>query len=186
MRRRLPMALLGLVVWVLAGCSTATGAAPAAGPQGTPGTNQADITFSQQMVPHHQQSIQVANLASERSASEFVKATATKIIKAESAEVQTMTGWLQSWNAAVLPAAGHAGHAMPGMITEGQVASLQNLSGAEFDKTWLPLMAEHLRNGVTMAKTVLTAGEHAETKALAEEIVENQTAAIDEITAQIS
>lgn len=180
MRRRLPMALFALLVWVLAGCSTATGAAPA-----TPGANQADITFSQQMVPHHQQSIQVANLASDRSASEFVKATAAKIVKAESAEVQTMTGWLQSWNAAVLPAAGHAGHAMPGMITEGQVASLQNLSGAEFDKVWLPLMAEHLRNGVAMAKTVLSSGEHAETKALAQEIVENQTAAIDEITAQL-
>ncbi|AUI62308.1 DUF305 domain-containing protein [Amycolatopsis sp. BJA-103] len=183
MRRRLPMALFGLVVWVLAGCSTATGAAPAA--PNAPGANQADITFSQQMVPHHQQSIQVANLASERSASEYVKATAAKIIKAESAEVQTMTGWLQSWNAAVLPAAGHAGHSMPGMITAGQVASLQNLTGAEFDKTWLPLMAEHLRNGVTMAKTVLSSGEHAETKALAQEIVENQTAAIDEITAQL-
>ncbi|MFD5093002.1 DUF305 domain-containing protein [Amycolatopsis thailandensis] len=182
MRRRLPMALFALVVWVLAGCSTATGAAPAAS---TPGANQADVTFSQQMVPHHQQSIQVANLASERSASEYVKATAAKIVKAESAEVQTMTGWLQAWNAAVLPAAGHAGHAMPGMITEGQVASLQNLTGAEFDKTWLPLMAEHLRNGVTMAKTVLSSGEHAETKALAQEIVENQTAAIDEITAQL-
>ncbi|OXM47751.1 DUF305 domain-containing protein [Amycolatopsis thailandensis] len=182
MRRRLPMALFALVVWVLAGCSTATGAAPAAS---TSGANQADVTFSQQMVPHHQQSIQVANLASERSASEYVKATAAKIVKAESAEVQTMTGWLQAWNAAVLPAAGHAGHAMPGMITEGQVASLQNLTGAEFDKTWLPLMAEHLRNGVAMAKTVLSSGEHAETKALAQEIVENQTAAIDEITAQL-
>ncbi|ANN14552.1 DUF305 domain-containing protein [Amycolatopsis orientalis] len=184
MRRRLPMALLGLLVWVLAGCSTATGAAPA--PQGTPGASQADITFSQQMVPHHQQSIQVANLASERSASEFVKAIAAKIIKAESAEVQTMTGWLQSWNAAALPAAGHAGHSMPGMITSGQVAGLENLTGAEFDRAWLPLMAEHLRNGVTMAKTVLSSGEHAETKALAQEIVENQTAAIDEITARIS
>ncbi|WP_414936903.1 DUF305 domain-containing protein [Amycolatopsis sp. cmx-11-51] len=184
MRRRPPMVLLGLLAWVLAGCSTATSAAPAA--QGAPGASQADITFSQQMVPHHQQSIQVANLASERSASEFVKATAAKIIKAESAEVQTMTGWLRSWNAAVLPAAGHAGHSMPGMITSGQVASLQNLTGAEFDKTWLPLMAEHLRNGVAMAKTVLSSGEHAETKALAQEIVENQTAAIDEITAQIS
>jgi uncharacterized protein (DUF305 family) len=178
------MALLGLLVWVLAGCSTATGAAPAAA--GGPGANQADITFSQQMVPHHQQSIQVANLASERSASEFVKTVADKIIKAESAEVQTMTGWLQSWNAAVLPAAGHAGHSMPGMITAGQVAALQNLTGAEFDRTWLPLMAEHLRNGVTMAKTVLSSGEHPETKALAQEIVENQTAAIDEITARIS
>ncbi|GAB3720450.1 DUF305 domain-containing protein [Amycolatopsis oliviviridis] len=182
MRRRLPMALSALVVWVLVGCSTATGAAPTAS---APGANQADITFSQQMVPHHQQSIQVANLAAERSASEYVKATAAKIVKAESAEVQTMTAWLQSWNAAVLPAAGHAGHAMPGMITEGQVASLQNLTGAEFDKTWLPLMAEHLRNGVTMAKTVLSSGEHAETKALAQEIVENQSAAIDEITAQL-
>ncbi|KZB85219.1 DUF305 domain-containing protein [Amycolatopsis regifaucium] len=181
MRRRLPMALLGLLVWVLAGCSTATGAATAA-----PGANQADITFSQQMVPHHQQSIQVANLAPERSASEFVKSVAAKIVKAEAAEVQTMTGWLQSWNAAVLPAAGHAGHSMPGMITSGQVAALQNLAGDEFDRTWLPLMAEHLRNGVTMAKTVLSSGEHPETKALAQEIVENQTAAIDEITARIS
>ncbi|MEU3625331.1 DUF305 domain-containing protein [Amycolatopsis coloradensis] len=180
MRRRLPMALLGLLAWVLAGCSAATSAAPAA-----QGASQADITFSQQMVPHHQQSIQVANLASERSASEFVKATAAKIIKTESAEVQTMTGWLQSWNAAVLPAAGHAGHSMPGMITSGQVASLRNLTGGEFDRTWLPLMAEHLRNGVAMAKTVLSSGEHAETKALAQEIVENQTAAIDEITARL-
>ncbi len=185
MRRRLPMALLGLVVWVLAGCATAQSAAPAAAPGGTPGVNQADIQFSQQMVPHHQQSIQAANLAAERSTSEYVKTTAAAIVQAESAEIEKMNGWLKSWNAAVLPAAGHAGHSMPGMLTSGQIASLENLSGAEFDKTWLPLMAEHLRNGVTMAKTVIASGEHAETKELAEEIVKNQTEAINEITAQI-
>ncbi|MGC7097792.1 DUF305 domain-containing protein [Amycolatopsis lurida] len=168
-----------LAAVLLAGCS-------ASGEENPPATgagNESDIRFSQQMIPHHQQTLDIAAIAKERGTLPLVKTTAEEVSATEAAEIQQMTGWLRSWNVEVPAAGGHSGHAMPGMLTLQDIAALENASGAEFDQKWLSTLAKHLREGVAMAKNVQLTGAHEETKALARKIVEGQEAKIAEITA---
>jgi uncharacterized protein (DUF305 family) len=182
--RRLPAAaLIGLLVLAMAGCSTAgAGTTPAA--QNGSDANQTDVRFSQQMIPHHRQSIQVAKLVAQRSSSEFVKTTASEITTAETAEIELMSGWLKSWNID-LPADGQAVHSMPGMLSAAEVSVLEKASGQTFDRQWLVTMRKHLNSGVQMAKTALATGQHPQTKTLAQEIITEQTARITAIDGNI-
>ncbi|ONI80069.1 DUF305 domain-containing protein [Saccharothrix sp. ALI-22-I] len=184
MRRRPAAAVIGLMVWILAGCGVAGGGTTPVAQTGS-GASETDVRFSQQMIPHHQQSIQLAKLASQRSTGEFVKTTATEITTAETEEIELMSGWLQSWNVDV-PAAGTAGHSMHGMLSAAEISLLENASGADFDRQWLVTMAKHLRSGVEMAKTALATGQHAPTKTLAQEIVTGQGARIAAIDGRIA
>ncbi|WP_246258207.1 DUF305 domain-containing protein [Amycolatopsis anabasis] len=176
--------LIGLVACALSGCSMTEAADPAA--PNASGANQADIRFSQDMIPHHRQSIQIAELAVQRGISEFVKAEAGEIIGQETAEIETMSRWLRAWNIEVPAGTGHSGHAMPGMLSAGEIASLENSSGTDFDRRWLTAMAKHLRNGVGMASTVLASGQHPETKALAQDIVAEQGKQVAAINEQLA
>ncbi|GAB3562807.1 DUF305 domain-containing protein [Amycolatopsis endophytica] len=163
--------LLGLVL-------VACGTAPA-----STGGNAADIRFAQEMVPHHEQSVRLARLAEQRAESEFVRTTAHEIAEEETAEIARMNGWLRAWHAET---SGHAGHPMPGMLPDTTITALEDTYGAEFDRGWLTTMAQHLGAGVEMARAVLSRGEHAETRALAGEIVREQQAQIAEINDQLS
>lgn len=184
MRRRPAVVLIGLMVWILAGCSTpGEGTTPTA--QSGSGANPTDVRFSQQMIPHHRQSIQLATLASQRSTSEFVKTTATEITTAETAEIELMSGWLKSWNVDV-PADSQAVHSMPGMLSAAEISVLQKSSGKAFDQQWLVTMAKHLRSGVQMATTALATGQHAPSKTLAQGIVTGQTARITAIDGTVA
>jgi uncharacterized protein (DUF305 family) len=183
MRRRPAAALIGLMVWVLAGCGMAGGTTPVA--QSASGANETDIRFSQQMIPHHQQSIELSTLARQRSTGEFVKTTAAEITTAETAEIELMSGWLKSWNAPA-PITGQTGHSMAGMLSAAEISLLENASGADFDRQWLAALAKHLRSGVEMAKTALATGQHPQTKTLAQEIVTGQEARIAAIDSRIS
>ncbi|HKS48344.1 MAG TPA: DUF305 domain-containing protein [Amycolatopsis sp.] len=167
----------GLMVTAMA----LTGCATAADDSASATENQADITFSQQMIPHHQQSIQLADLTTGRARSEKVKTLANEIKSKENAQIETMTGWLKSWHAEMPMNHDMPGMTMRGMLSASDVTAVQNAPAAQFDRAWLTLMARHLGNGVEMAKTVLSSGKHPGTKSLAQEIVTEQQAEITEI-----
>ena len=62
-------------------------------------------------------------------------------------------------------------------------ASLQKLSGAQFEQSFLEQMIQHHRSGIDMAKMVSAQSEHVELKQLAEKIIADQQKDIDEMTA---
>ncbi|MFD9890165.1 DUF305 domain-containing protein [Amycolatopsis sp. NPDC059027] len=182
MRRRLPAAVVGLAAVLMTGCSMTAGGA---GGGGGAGQNQADVEFSTMMIPHHRQSVVVSALALKRSQDEFVRHMATEITEKENAEIGRMSDWLRSWNVAVPVAGDHMSHAMPGMLSAAELQSLDESSGAAFDKTWTALLAKHLGHGVDMAKTVLSQGSHPETKELAQQIVTDQSAEITQLKSRL-
>jgi uncharacterized protein (DUF305 family) len=49
------------------------------------------------MIAHHQSAIDMAMLADERAAHQDVKDLAASIITTQSAEIDTMRGWLGEW-----------------------------------------------------------------------------------------
>jgi len=175
MRTTLTAALLAASLLTLAACGnddeTDTGAAH----------NDADVTFAQQMIPHHQQAIEMSELAETRAASPEVKDLAADIKGAQDPEIETMTGWLESWGEDLAGESEHGGHDtsdMPGMMSEDEMVELEAASGAEFDRMFLTMMIEHHEGAIDMAKTEQAEGEYPDAIALAEEIERAQTAEI--------
>ena len=156
--------------------------------------NKGDVTFAQDMIPHHQQAVEMAKIALDpaRSASAAVKDLATRIQGAQGPEIELMTGWLSTWGQPI-PAADSAdsmeGHnmegaksaGMEGMMTAAEMTQLEAANGPAFDKLWLDMMIRHHKGAVNMSKTAQTAGKSAAVKELAAKIVTAQVAEIAEM-----
>jgi uncharacterized protein (DUF305 family) len=180
---------------VLAGCSsnassghdmstmggTTTSNSPAAG------HNQADVTFAQQMIPHHSQALEMAKLVAGHTTTAKVVDLAGRIQKAQDPEIQQMTGWLSKWGAAPattstggMPGMGD-GTPMPGMMSAQEMQQLGQAKGAAFDTMWLQMMTQHHQGAIDMAKTELGQGASSDAKALAQKIIDGQQAEITEM-----
>ncbi|RSD13552.1 DUF305 domain-containing protein [Amycolatopsis eburnea] len=146
--------------------------------QAAAGHNAGDVTFAQQMVPHHSQALDMAKLVPSRSTNPKVVDLASRIAKAQDPEIQQMQGWLSSWGAG-MPGMSH--ESMPGMMSGDDVKKLEAAKGAEFDKMWLDMMIKHHQGAVDMARTELSQGSNADAKALAQKIVDAQQAEITEM-----
>lgn len=56
------------------------------------------------------------------------------------------------------------------------------LHGAAFDRMWLQTMTEHHEGAITMAESEVETGENADAQALAQNIIDAQTAEIETMT----
>ncbi|MEU9236059.1 DUF305 domain-containing protein [Streptomyces subrutilus] len=146
--------------------------------------NAADVTFAQGMVPHHQQAIEMADLAATRAESAEVKKLANEIKKAQDPEIKTLSGWLRSWGEQV-PAEGegHGGHDMSGMMTAEEMKQLESSSGKAFDTAFLKLMVKHHEGAVAMAKSEQSEGSYQPAKDMAAAIITSQSAEIARMNA---
>ncbi len=155
--------------------------------------NAQDVSFAQEMIPHHKQAVEMADLAATRASDPGVKALAARIKGAQDPEIQTMTGWLTSWGEPVTPAAGGggmAGHNMGGssgstggmgMMTDAEMTSLEGSSGAAFDRQFLTMMTGHHNGAIDMAKTQLEKGKFEPAKQLATTIADGQQKEVAEM-----
>jgi uncharacterized protein (DUF305 family) len=150
--------------------ATSTTAPPASGAV----FNDADVTFAQNMIPHHKQAVQMADLATSRAADPEVKQLATQIKAAQDPEISTLTGWLTAWGKPVDPPQGHGGHAMPGMMSDAELGQLTAGTGKDFDRMFAQMMIAHHNGAIQMAKDEQVNGANAEAKALAATIERTQ------------
>ncbi|MCC6175703.1 MAG: DUF305 domain-containing protein [Chloroflexi bacterium] len=56
-----------------------------------------EVVFLSMMIPHHQGALDMAKLVPDRAAHQELKDLATSIVSSQSAEIDKMNGWLQSW-----------------------------------------------------------------------------------------
>ena len=132
-----------------------------------------DVMFAQMMIPHHQQAIEMADLAlTNPSTSAAAKRLAAQIKAAQDPEIETMNGWLRQWGA---PTTASMDHGTGGMMSEEDMASLKAAKGPAFSRMWLQMMIEHHRGAVTMAQDVLSTTETPDVKRLAQSVVDGQT-----------
>jgi uncharacterized protein (DUF305 family) len=144
--------------------------------------NDADITFIQDMTPHHKGALAMAELAPTRAQNADVKQLAERIVAAQGPELKLMQEMAETWDVELA-----AGGAMSGgMEMGGDTDMLKSLSGAEFDRAFLEMMTVHHEGALTMAQTELDKGENSQAKALAREITESQTAEIEEMKQLLS
>lgn len=143
--------------------------------------NDADVEFAQQMIPHHQQAVMMADLVPGADASPEVVELAAQIKAAQAPEITLMRSWLKDWDESAM-----GGHDMgetgdsdemdmgDGMLSGSAMRDLAKASGAEFDRLWLTGMIGHHEGAITMAETELADGKDAAAKKLARAIISAQ------------
>jgi uncharacterized protein (DUF305 family) len=162
---------------------TSASASSDASPDAEDAFNDADVTFAAGMIPHHESAIEMAGLAAGRSADPRVLDLAGRIEDAQGPEIETLTGWLQQWDADATGGMDHGsmGHGEDEAMTGQDMAALAAASGAEFDRLFLTKMVAHHRGAVQMAEAELADGRNPDAIALAETIRDSQAAEIAEM-----
>ncbi|HET9998558.1 MAG TPA: DUF305 domain-containing protein [Nocardioides sp.] len=182
----------------LAACgnSSSTDAEPAATRTATNGDvyNEADVTFAQQMIPHHAQAIEMTDMTRGRDLSPEVAQLAASIMEAQTPEIETMTDWLSAWGEDIpetmrdhANAHGDAvgdmeGEELPGMMSQDEWDALASAPDAEFEDMWLDMMVQHHRGAIEMAEDEQEDGMFSPAVGLAETIAAGQAAEVDQMT----
>lgn len=142
--------------------------------------NTEDIMFTQMMIPHHSQAVEMSGFARTNTTNTEVLALAAKISAAQQPEIDLMSSWLHEWGIHDMPGM-HSGD--DGMLSKSQILALKAASGKEFDTLYLTGMLAHHQGAVVMAKDALAGGENPDVKTLARNIIKSQVAEIKQIQA---
>nr|WP_148232654.1 DUF305 domain-containing protein [Janibacter sp. HTCC2649] len=178
------LALALVATLTLAGCGTDDASTSAGGSGLTSSHNEADLTFAQSMIPHHEQAVLMAKMATANASTTQLKELASTIEAAQGPEIETMGGWLKEWGEDVPSGNGGMDHDMgsmgdmPGMMSDDDMSKLDDSHGVAFDRMFLTMMVKHHTGAIEMARTEQSDGQNAEAVALAKKIEADQTAEI--------
>lgn len=169
----------------LAACSGDDTTAETTVGESSDATSDADVEFAQGMIAHHEQAIEMAEIALDPNvgASADVVGLATRIKAAQDPEVEQMTAWLiaSGESVAMDMSDGHDMSEMPGMMDAADMDALAEMRGAEFDTMWLEMMIAHHEGAIQQSQYLIDNGSDAELIALAKRIISAQQAEIDEM-----
>jgi len=144
-----------------------------------------DVAFATNMIPHHQQAVDLAALVPRRTTNAELTALAQRISAAQGPEITTMKAFLVQWKENPGDGTDHGGHggheAMTGMVDDVTMEKLKAGTGAEFDTLWLKSMIGHHQGAIEMAKAELANGQNVDAKSLAQTIIDAQQAEIEQM-----
>jgi uncharacterized protein (DUF305 family) len=168
--------------------STSSSSSSESGSDASSDFNEADVMFASDMITHHRQAVEMAELAETRAKGAEVKDLAAQIKQAQDPEIQQMSAWLTAWGE---PTPGdHGGMdmsgSMPGMMSTQEMGDLMNASGAEFDQMFLTMMIAHHQGAIEMAQAEQADGMNADAIALAAQVEQAQTEEIATMQALLS
>ena len=150
----------------------------------------ADVRFMQDMIPHHHQALQMAELVGDRTNHPELLDIAGRIDASQSDEIDFMQQWLRERGEDVADPtahdAMHISHNMAGMATPEQMAELAASESTAFDRLFLTLMVTHHEGAVTMVEDLTEQPGSAYDPVLFEftsDIVNDQTAEIERMNA---
>lgn len=166
---------------------------------GAPANTSAEAGFARDMQVHHQQAVEMAMIAFEKTDDPAVRQLAYDIARTQGQQAGQMFGWLASWG---LPQAspepsmtwmttptldGGGGMemaegmnmSMPGYASAADVDRLRAATGADADRLFLELMIAHHQGGVEMAQAVLDRSTEPTVTSLASSIVSSQQSEIE-------
>jgi uncharacterized protein (DUF305 family) len=153
MKFRILTSLVAAAGLALAGCGS--DGEDSGGSDASVGGNGTDRAFVAAMVPHHESAVKMAEVATQRGESEFVKKLAADIIRTQSDEIATMRREDEALDTAGVKkgSLGVPDH-MTGM--DGDASELQKAD--PFDKAFIEMMIPHHEGAVAMAKAELEKG----------------------------
>jgi len=175
--RRIVLGLLAAVL--LTACDQ--GAQQQGSGAATAAPNDADVTFAQNMIPHHQQAIDMAKLVDTHTKRPQLRTLADAITVSQGQEITLMQGWLKSWDKPATPTGtDHGAMQMPGMMSEADMGQLMAIKNQAFDLAFVDMMTAHHQGAIDMANTALRNGSLPEVKRLAQQIIDAQQGEIDQ------
>jgi uncharacterized protein (DUF305 family) len=169
-------------------------------PYTVPSTTSVDAGFARDMQAHHRQAVELSRLVRDRTDDEELRVLALDIMLTQDNQAGQMAGWLATWglpqksNQAPMAWAGteheHAAAtsddgeavqglaAMPGWVSNADLARLEAAQGVDAERLYLQLMIPHHQGGVEMAQMAVDRAQGAQVTALAQSIVTSQQAEI--------
>lgn len=142
-----------------------------------------DRRFIEEMIPHHEDAVLMAELALEKSDKEEIIELAENIKREQSREIDEMRSWYKLWYGTDVPE--YAGGMMQGMM--GNMTDIESLENAEdFDKEFIEQMIPHHQMALMMVSMMLQGTERKEMKKLADDILRTQTEEINQMRAWYS
>jgi uncharacterized protein (DUF305 family) len=127
---------------LIAGCSTSS--------QSNSEYSADDIAFAEMMIPHHEQAVEMSELALLNTSNPEILELAQQIKAAQGPEIELMKSWTG------VDASAHAGHTMEGMLSDGEISSLRDAQDKEFDALFLEGMIKHHEGAIEMAQATLS------------------------------
>ncbi|MDS1271111.1 DUF305 domain-containing protein [Lipingzhangella sp. LS1_29] len=164
--------------------------------------NETDVEFLVMMIVHHEQAVEMGDLAADRAESSDIESIAERISVAQGLEIESMEEWLET--NIFGPARDNPRHQnycgidqqhdgaphhgadcqlvehgdMPGMATDAEMAELEDAEGEDFDELFVELMIAHHEGGVDMAEEAISSGQHTQIRDMANDMMAEQLAEI--------
>ncbi len=176
-----------LAVFLIAGCGS-----------GSDSAASLDQQYIDMMVPHHESAVAMAELATERSQRSELREYAAAVIAAQSTEIAQLRSWRMEWFGSeetppmsAMPMLQGMSMDMPGhdmhgatMDMEQDIRDLENAS--DFDREFLEAMIVHHEMAVEASEIVVAREVRVEIKALAEDVIADQRAEIQQMEAWLA
>ena len=138
-----------------------------------------EIMFAEMMIPHHEQALEMSELAFANTTNPDVLAFAEQIRGAQEPEIELMKSWPG------VNSMGHDGHTMMGMLDENEMEMLRASTGADFDRLFLEGMIKHHEGAIDMAEMIIDSS-NPEVAKLGSSIIASQRAEIKAMKALLS
>lgn len=158
---------------------------------------QVDRHFIERMIPHHEEAVEMAQLASSRAKHSEIKRLAASIIQDQTREINQMRTWYKAWYGTNVPAVSSGmgrmgnrsgmmgnhsdrmGMHQSGMSMEMDLQALKN--APDFDREFIRQMVPHHQMAVHMAQMLLNRTNRPDMRNLAQSIIKSQTAEITQM-----
>ncbi|MBD2365955.1 DUF305 domain-containing protein [Leptolyngbya sp. FACHB-402] len=158
---------------------------------------QVDRHFIERMIPHHEEAVEMAQLASSRAKHSEIKRLAASIIQDQTREINQMRTWYKAWYGTNVPAVSSGmgrmgnrsgmmgnhsdrmGMHQSGMSMEMDLQALKN--APDFDREFIRQMVPHHQMAVHMAQMLLNRTNRPDMRNLAQSIIKSQMAEITQM-----
>ena len=157
-----------------------------------PGNDSPEAGFARDMIVHHAQAVQMAEIVRDKTNSDPMRLLAADISLTQQAQVGIMQGWLGVWGLLITgeePAMAWMGHPMdgpmPGMATPDEITRLSQLPPDRANVLFLRLMIAHHEAAIPMAQAILKRTDEPEVRQLAKAIEKSQKAEIKNMKAMV-
>lgn len=156
-----------------------------------PGANYtaADVRFMQGMIHHHAQALRMAAMAPTHGAGPSVRILCEKINVSQKDEIALMSTWLKDRNQVVPDPNDPHPMMMPGMLTDAQLAALDQARDSTFDRLFLTGMIQHHEGAIQMVKDLFAtpgAGQASEVFRFASDVDTDQRGEIARMQAMLA
>lgn len=138
-----------------------------------------DKDFIEQMIPHHESAIAMAELAKQKATHPEIKTLLENIITSQKDEIKQMQQWYQDWYRTDVP---KGGDVHGSMMTSGEFDTTVLSNASDFDKAFLEEMIPHHEMAVMMANMLKVSTNRPEMQKLADNIIAAQTKEINDMS----